>query len=374
MTEQAIEHKNIEQKYIETEQKFLPLFPERLEQFRKCASKIVQVYLSHPDEEFSLRLREQTVGDETNYAATLKSTGQMTDQGVRRYEFTSDISRERYEYYQKGAPTIQKYRVEPHENIAIDFFDDGHIHVESENVESWNQFLAQHRMENDFVDVTADKIVDNEWRAHYAYRQQNQGREAMSLTENLEAQEITEEILDRWQPGERLVVTVSGRSGSGKTTLLQNVREALQNRHVTSTILSTDNYNIGKKRLYEMGGGTWTNFDADEVYDLQLCLNHARMLAAGAPVPNYRFDFRTEETQPIQYLTHPKDILFIEGIKAHHQNFRELADLHYDIPTPLATCIGRRILRDLTERPRFSPEQNLAYYLEYTEPEYRALQ
>jgi hypothetical protein len=41
--------------------------------------------------------------------------------------------------------------------------------------------------------------------------------------------------------------------------------------------------------------------------------------------------------------------------------------------TGLATCIGRRLLRDLRERPEFAdPEISLRYMLSEAEPAYRA--
>ena len=42
----------------EIERKFIPLFPERVDQYRNEARPIEQYYLSHPDEAFSLRFRE----------------------------------------------------------------------------------------------------------------------------------------------------------------------------------------------------------------------------------------------------------------------------------------------------------------------------
>ena len=41
--------------------------------------------------------------------------------------------------------------------------------------------------------------------------------------------------------------------------------------------------------------------------------------------------------------------------------------------TPLATCIGRRLLRDIAERPEFAdPATSLGYMLSEAEPAYRA--
>ncbi len=359
------------EKYTETEQKFLPLFPERLERFRRHASEVVQIYLSHPDEEFSLRLREKTAEGVTSYTATLKNAGEQTDQGLRRHEFEPIISRKLYDYYQEDAPTVKKYRAEPHRNIAIDFFDDGHIHLESEHPGSWLEFVRQYGMEYDFVDITGDRIVDNEWRAHRDYRRNNDGQEALTPKPDLNLDEIEADILHA-HTGKPLIVAVGGRSGSGKSTLVRQQAERLREHGLTTTTISTDDYNYGNTYLYSIGNGTWENYDDNRTYNLTLCRTHLGNLASGLSVPRRLFDYESEEPV-ISGEIQPVDVTFVEGIKAHHPLFRDIADLYYEVPTPLATCIGRRIMRDLTERPRFSPEQNLEHYLKYTEPEYRAL-
>lgn len=48
-------------------------------------------------------------------------------------------------------------------------------------------------------------------------------------------------------------------------------------------------------------------------------------------------------------------------------------DLLFEVDTPLATCIGRRLLRDMRERPQFAdPVASLQYMHEEAEPAYRA--
>ena len=85
MTKEFLQSKKFEQKYhVETEQKFLPLFPEKLDRFRLGAVAIEQVYLSHPSEDYHLRLRKTYDGYHASYEATLKDSGARTEAGLQR--------------------------------------------------------------------------------------------------------------------------------------------------------------------------------------------------------------------------------------------------------------------------------------------------
>lgn len=373
MSEKLTAQQNIDQNYTETEQKFLPLNPGKLvDKFLDSAVDIEQPYLSHPTERFNLGLRRKESSKGDSYVATLKDKGVQTDEGLRRLEANGAISEARYHYYvQDGLPTVHKLRSSPYPDVVIDFFADQHIHAESENPESWRHFVREHGLENDFVEVRGD-IVDNEWRAHYNYLLRNEGRGMPAPETDPSPEEIADRILTRYN-GNRMTVNIGGRSGSGKTTLMNATREILHERNVTTSAISTDDYNIGRTALRALGGGTWLNYDANEVFDLKKAEVHARALRSGFAVHRQLFDYDLEEVV-IKGSVKPADINFIEGVKAHHPNFRELADLTIMVPSSLAQSLGRRILRDLVTRPRFAdPSNNIAYYLEYAEPEYRAL-
>jgi uridine kinase len=358
--------------YTETERKYLPRFPDKLERFKPGAAVINQPYLSHPSEGFSLRLRERTKDGNTDHEATLKDMGAIAVHGLQRLEVPGGLSAERYAYYSADVPIIRKLRAEPHENVVIDYYEDGLVHVESEDPAAWQHFVQQHGFEDDFIDVTGDRTYDNEWRAHLDYMRRNKGIDAMKPQPDIDATAVVEQILSK-HSGKPLVVAVGGRSGSGKSTLLHEVASQLRRQHIKPAWISTDVYNLGKKRLHEMGGGSWTNLDSNDAYDLQLCLAHIQMLKGGMVVPKYTFNYAVDEPR-VEHVIHPAEVILVDGIKAHHPELREIADLSFVVPTPLATSVGRRILRDLRDRPKFAdPSKNLGYYLEYAEPEYRAL-
>ena len=372
MTEKTSPSQNFEQKYNETEQTFLPIFPDKISRaFSFQADTIIdQVYLSHPADEYNLRLRRIGIDKDKQFTPTLKDRGARTKDGLQRKEVNGTMTENRFWSYAKDVPRVNKFRATPFENIDIDFFDDGHIHLESENPESWQQFIRHHDMENDFIEVTGDRIVSSEWRAQMKYRKDNNGREAFAPKSELNIDAIRNDILRVYSKKKRVVVALGGRSGSGKSTL---VRQIVKNFDLSSAVMSTDDYNHGNTHLYGIGGGQWENYDDDKTYDLPLCRSHLGQLASGLVIPKRSYSFITQEPQ-IDGDLQPVDVIFIEGIKAHHPQFREMADLYYEMPTSLATSIGRRVLkRDIVERPLFSPEENLTNYLEYTEPAYKAL-
>ncbi len=359
----------------ETEKTFVPRRDAILEQFRSYTTQyITQPYLSHPDEPHSLRLRHTAseLGGKTD--ATLKDRGTIVGEGLARIEVEAPISESRFSYYQQTdkLPRITKIRRSPIDAIDIDYYPGGYTHIESEDPAAWNRFLDEfHLSDDDFIDVTGAQFADNEWRAHYHYRLNHGGRDAWKPAPPLDLSEIETDILGA--RGEKpTLVALGGRSGSGKSTIIKQLQTRFAERGISTATISTDDYNHGKTILHALSGGTWENYDSNNTYDLPLCQAHLALLATGTVVPQYQFDFKTEE-RVVNGKLQPADVVFVEGIKAHHPDIRELADLYYEMPTSLATSIGRRIMRDLTERPRFDPSANLAYYLEYAEPEYQAL-
>lgn len=374
MIDTFIDSKEFEQKpHREVEQKLLPLYPQKLAELRAEAVPIEQFYLSHPNEDFSLRLRE-TVDEngEPCYTAALKDRGEITASGLERFEVETPITPEMYEFYKTAeVPVLRKLRAEPAKNIVVDFFEDGHIHAESENPISWKVFCERQGHEDQFIDVTGDRVVDNEWRAHFGFRREHGGAEALTPRDNLDVKTLTHEILRAHSMSSTVIVRIGGRSGSGKTTIVKELQTGLQEYALESTVLSTDNYHRGKTWLDAHKGSPWTDWDAAIVYDTAALAADLARIQLGGNIEGRRFDFETQEpvsTGPIQ----PVPVIIIEGIYARSPDLEASAHLAYEMPTPLATCIGRRLLRDMNERPQFAdPVGSLRYMLEQAEPAYR---
>ncbi len=129
MTTETITHSaEFEQKTNrEIERKFLPIFPEMMDEYRTEAWPLEQYYLSHPSEDFSLRMREEFKDGELNYTATLKDTGKLTVNGVDRMEVEVPVAAEIYNLYKtQDVPALRKLRAEPLPGITIDYYE---VHV-----------------------------------------------------------------------------------------------------------------------------------------------------------------------------------------------------------------------------------------------------
>lgn len=373
MSEKNNVNANVEQIPHEVERKFLPIFPEKLDKFRDQAVTIEQIYLSHPREPYNLRIRETVKGDKASYKATLKDSGIVTAEGLDRIEIETPVDEKAFAFYRRlGRPAVRKLRAEPIAGVVIDFFEDGHIHAESEDPAAWQQFLDQHQLHSDFEEATGDYITDNEWRAHADYRRAHGGNEAFRPMDDVDVKAICLDITRHQVESPTTLVRIAGRSGSGKSTLVHQLQERLDQLNLPSIVISTDDYHRGKAMLtYINDGQPWTNWDAPLVYDLQALAQDLAMLRSGGPVQARHFNFVSQEPEVIG-TTQPAPVVIIEGIYAGHHSL-DGADFSYEMPTPLATCIGRRILRDLVGRPELAdPATNLRYILESAEPAWLA--
>lgn len=372
MSEKIPDAKDFEQISHEVEQKFLPVSVELLDSFRESAVPIEQIYLSYPSEPYSLRIRETLKNGEPKYKATLKDSGVLTDHGIDRLEIEADVDANIYNFYRRlGRPAVRKLRAEPIDGIVIDYFDDGHVHAESEDPAAWREFLDTYNLHQNFTEITGNPIADNEWRAYDGYRRAH-GEELSLPDSNLTAKMILSDITEHQKLATTTVVRISGRSGSGKSTLVREVKQQLESLGISPITLSTDDYHRGKALLtYLNKGEKWINWDSPTVYDLAALRLDVARLRDGGPIHARRFDFASEEPE-MSGVIESAPVILLEGIYAGSHQLHDVSDLAYEVPTPLATCIGRRIMRDLVERPQFADaSQNLRYSLEYAEPEWQ---
>lgn len=357
----------------ETERKLLPVFPEHLMELRSEAVPLEQYYLSHLSEPFSLRFRETFREGVLSYEVTLKDTGELTSAGVKRIEVETTVPAELYTYYfdEHTTPVLRKLRSEPVPGVIVDFYDDNSLQVEAESPEGWAAFTA--RYGDNFVDIGDDRVGNNEWRAHLSFRRLHDGQEALVPESELTSQTIIDDILLRRSQGRPLIVHIGGRSGSGKSTVVREVCAALDAIGMTNDVVSTDDYHRGTSWLTHYNGGqTWTHWDDPIVYDTVAMAHDLAALTRGESIVRREIDWTVAEPRAMGAMTMP-DVLLIEGIYANSPDISSDDDLVYEMTTPLATCIGRRLLRDIRERPEFAdPEKSLLYMLSEAEPAYRA--
>lgn len=373
MSEILKHHVEFEQiEHREVEQTFTPLFPERFDELRTRAMPMEQFYLSHPSESFHLRFREKLKDGQLHYSAALKDCGELTENGLSRLEVEVPVSAELYQFYKsEDLPILRKLRATPMEHIAVDFYEDGKALVESEHPEAWAKFRDEYG--DVFVEVSGDRLSSNEQLAHIEYRRQHDGSEACTPEAELDCEQMTREIMEKCYQNGAAMVQISGRSGSGKSTIVREIKERLAACGASSTCISTDDYHRGGTWLRRYNhGNEWTEWDHPIVYDTAQMAEDIARLKSGETIARRIINFTDVEPQLVGDIE-PVHVIIIEGIYAASPDFSHFDTLRYDMPTPLATCIGRRLLRDLKERPQFAdPKKSLVYMLEQAEPMYMA--
>ncbi len=378
MSEKLLNENNFEQLSYEVERKLIPTDPALFAPYEQLAEPIEQVYLSHPDETYTLRVRAHHAFDGDHYTAALKDRGELTAHGLARLEVETEIDQATYERYASNPlyPRVTKRRATLVDGVTIDWIDGlEHPLVEIEN--SGNSPLAA-QFHTDFshtlLDVTGDPAYDN---STIAYEQFDGSFEPLP---ELSADTIVSEIIAQFQTGKlHTVVGISGMSGSGKTTLACEVRDELTRQFGDDlppvVQLSTDDYHRGKHRLEATHGAPWTNWDLPEVYDTETLAGHIAALKSGQAIPRHTFDFPRQETV-ITGVVEPSPIVIVEGIFAGSPDLAPVRDLHFNVPTPIATTVARDLLRlvssDRANSSITTPEERLRYQLETAIPTYQA--
>lgn len=369
MTIEIMSSEKVEQlKYHEIERKYRPLYPEALVQFREQAKPVEQIYLSNPQEPFSLRLREEVTDDNSfNYTATLKDRGSLSESGLNRLEIETEISPDLYDYYKSiDPPCLKKLRSKPYDNVVIDYYENGDIQVEAENPNSWQQFC--NKLRSQFVETTQYPYSSNEIRAYNNLPIDIKNEQ----NSELHPEDIVFSALSKLNQSNNAFIQIGGRSGSGKSTIARQVQQKLLELGVSSEIMSTDDYNRGSSWLKSYNNNQdWSEWDHPIVYDTETMARDLEKLHSGEIISKRVFNFETQEPSYVDTIK-PTSVIIIEGIYALSPDISNFDSLKFDISTPLATCVGRRIIRDIKERPTFSdPAASLKYILTQAEPMYR---
>ena len=145
------------------------------------------------------------------------------------------------------------------------------------------------------------------------------------------------------------IIGIVGNSGSGKTTLAKH----LQSLYPESvTLLSLDNYYIGKKPEETLDAYSKGNFDVPEALDLDLFAADLAQLKQGHTIHTPFYDMQNDFTSyPNHIEITPKPIIIVEGTLLFSDfKIANLIDfkVFMKLPTGLALC--RRLLRDTTDR------------------------
>lgn len=367
------------QKRQEIENKLVPVDPEKFEAYKQFAIPIEQIYLSKLGEEFSLRVRCTYTPEGPEYTATLKDHGKVEGGIRKRLEIETIISEDSFNYYAaKGSeyPKLRQLRATLSSSTTIDYIDGlSHPIIEVETADTLERQVAMESLDAEVIDRTNDPTLDKEYLAHKIT-----GTEKDTYSpETLDAfcERVANEMVALYVAGRnQVVVGITGMSGSGKSTVTAAIQKLITEKigqHYQPTILSTDDYHRGKKWLEETYGAPWTNWDEARVYDTKTLARDLQQFADGTPLIRRHFDFQKEETVLDQEVQ-PTPFVILEGLHAGSTDLQNVRHLHFDIPTGIATSIGRDVRRLLIEdranRAFPTPESRLQYQIETALPTY----
>jgi uridine kinase len=363
----------------EREQTHVAKSPDLLDVFRPQANPFHSVYLSHPDDEESLRVRAEYGPDGVRYTAALKYEGEMFDQALERPEIpVPDLSEAAFRFYESHGdfPDVKYLRAEPLAGLAIDFIDGRElpqVEYESERGQEEPSFVSV--LKGGLDDHSDSPEVRKEFIAH-----QNFGRETLKPSgESNEAfvNRVMNRMVATYALGGKQVITgISGMSGSGKSTIVKQLAEKIAEtfgEEYRPLIVSTDDYHRGKKWLEATYGAPWTNWDDPRVYDTAALADDLKLLADGQPIIRKHFDFASEEVVE-DGIASPSPFVIVEGLYAGSPDLKDVRNLHFEVPTSLATSVARDIRRLVLENRANGSigtlEDRLKYVLEVALPTY----
>lgn len=365
--------------FTERESKFTPLNPEAFNELRESAVRIDQYYLSQLGEDFSLRLRREYTPDGDVFVVSVKGPEVIVDGVKERIEVPAHIGKETYDFYIEyfdSLPKVTQYRASITTNMTIDFIE-GKTDpiIEPETNDPTERKILHDSLEGIAINRTGDPTLSKEYIAN-----ELQGTEKDQYSpeplENLAQRIAQEAVLYYKLYKKQIVVTVKGMSGSGKTTLTkmiqENVAEELGIEHEPIAI-STDDYHKGKQAIEKTYGAPWTEWDDPRVYNTAELAFNLQQLAEGTPLIRRHFDFNTEEPV-LDEIVDPTPIVIIEGLYADSKDLDEVRTLHYELPTGMATSVGRDIQRIIIEgranEAYPTPADRLKYQVEVAIPTY----
>lgn len=380
LTQKNIERANTHPelvKYAEVETKLLVTNPEAFLHYRDQAVTIEQYYLSTPEDEFSLRVRKTHLPDGPRYSAELKDRGQMNNGALTRTEIAvPDLSETAFEYYAKHPLTVPliQHRAYITPEMTIDFIDGMGQIIEIETPDTARRAALLSTLEGVAFDVTETGLAHKEQLAHSLHTPEK--RESL---ESLDAftDRVSREMVAHYVGGKnRVIVGLTGMSGSGKTSVTNLIKAKLTEQFgetFTPVVVSTDDYHRGKTKLEAMNGGPWTNWDDPRTYDTKMLAQDLMQLSDGNSIYGRHFDFGTEEPV-IDKEIQPSPFIIIEGLYAGSSDLAEVRDLHFELPTSIATSIGRDVRRLIIDnranRAFPTAKSRLKYQLEDALPLY----
>lgn len=166
-----------------------------------------------------------------------------------------------------------------------------------------------------------------------------------------------------------LTIGIAGGSGSGKTTIAQKITEKVGRERIS--FIEMDSYYRDLSHLSHSERSQY-NFDHPAALDIELFIEHLKMLKAGVPIEKPEYDFVTHTRKRQTTRVFPQPVVIIEGLLLfENKRVRELLDIKTYVETPADIRFIRRLIRDMKERGR-SAESVVNQYYKTVRPMHQA--
>lgn len=147
------------------------------------------------------------------------------------------------------------------------------------------------------------------------------------------------------------IIGIAGGTASGKTTIAKKLKKISEPYGKVSMLRLDDYYKDAREKTLEERRKI--NFDHPDSIDIELLINHIKLLKEGKSIEKPIYDFvysvRSEETETVE----PSDVLLIEGIMVFvYPELLELFDMKIYVDTPDDIRFIRRLKRDIEDRGR----------------------
>lgn len=364
----------------EVEKTLVLINPSDFDHYREVAVPIEQVNLDEYGEDFQLRVRCEYTPEGPVYTGTIKDHGVVREVDghsvLDRLELEVELSESAYSFYTSlpQFPKLRQLRAQIAPGLTVDFVEgepEPQIELETDNATDRAALFSL--IEGKVIDRTGDHTLNKNYIAH-----KNHGFERTYKGEPLEvfAKKTAHEMVAHYVTGQnQVVVGLSGMSGSGKTTAANEMCDyitELFGEAFRPIVISTDDYHFGKTQLEAQYGAPYGDWDNQKTYNLAELAADLERLAEGIPLIKRHFDFATQEPvfdEEVQ----PSPFVIIEGLFAGSEDLAGVRTLHRKLPTGLATCVGRDLLRmgietSRAEGPFPTRKKRLQYLLEEVIP------
>lgn len=153
------------------------------------------------------------------------------------------------------------------------------------------------------------------------------------------------------------IIGIAGGSASGKTSFLRDLKEFIDEEHLT--IISQDNYYHPKEKQFIDENGE-INFDLPTSINREHFHQDLVSLMANKAVEKKEYTFNNQEAEPKLIQLNPAPIIIMEGLFIfHYEEIRNLLDLRVFLDVREDIKLQRRIKRDAIERGY--PEETVRY-------------